>query len=249
MWPEVLANYARHHATGEPLPQDVVDKLDESRLWGEGLRHHRVSGRCPAGPGLARAGRPEVPDDALAFEAKALAAAGIAHAPDPAALPDRLLPAHLRRRGLRRRLLLLHLERGARRRDGGVVQGKRRPDPRQRRPVPRRSCSPGATAATRWSPSAPSAAATPNSSRCSSAAAWTRPLSRRSRTSRPPPKGAEPSSYLSRSDGDNSAAGKAATAAAATLRIAGGSAPSGASGARATSRALRGGAAAGSRPR
>ncbi len=56
MWPEVLANYARHHATGEPLPQDVVDKLNASRLWGEGLRHHRVPGRCPAGPGLACAG-------------------------------------------------------------------------------------------------------------------------------------------------------------------------------------------------
>ena len=37
MWPEVLANYARHHATGEPLPQDTVDRLNESRLWGEGF--------------------------------------------------------------------------------------------------------------------------------------------------------------------------------------------------------------------
>lgn len=37
MWPQVLSNYARHHVTGEPLPQDIVDRLNESRLWGEGF--------------------------------------------------------------------------------------------------------------------------------------------------------------------------------------------------------------------
>ena len=34
MWPEVLANYARHHATGEPLPQEAVDKLNEAARSG-----------------------------------------------------------------------------------------------------------------------------------------------------------------------------------------------------------------------
>ena len=57
MWPEVLANYARHHATGEPLPQEIVDKLDAAAALGRGLRHHRIPGRGPAGPGLACAGR------------------------------------------------------------------------------------------------------------------------------------------------------------------------------------------------
>ncbi|HJQ47736.1 MAG TPA: M3 family metallopeptidase, partial [Amycolatopsis sp.] len=36
-WPEVLANYARHHETGDPLPQDVVDRLIASRSYGEGF--------------------------------------------------------------------------------------------------------------------------------------------------------------------------------------------------------------------
>ncbi|GAA6524354.1 M3 family metallopeptidase [Intrasporangium sp. DVR] len=37
LWPEVLANYAVHHETGEPMPQDLVDRLIASRSWGEGF--------------------------------------------------------------------------------------------------------------------------------------------------------------------------------------------------------------------
>jgi peptidyl-dipeptidase Dcp len=37
LWPEVLANYAVHHETGEPMPQDLVDRLITSRSWGEGF--------------------------------------------------------------------------------------------------------------------------------------------------------------------------------------------------------------------
>ena len=37
LWPEVLANYAIHHETGEPMPQDLVDSLIASRSWGEGF--------------------------------------------------------------------------------------------------------------------------------------------------------------------------------------------------------------------
>ena len=37
LWPEVLANYAVHHETGEPMPQDLVDRLVASRSWGEGF--------------------------------------------------------------------------------------------------------------------------------------------------------------------------------------------------------------------
>ncbi|NEE03408.1 M3 family metallopeptidase [Phytoactinopolyspora halotolerans] len=38
VWPEVLANYARHYQTGEPLAQEVVDRLRESQIWGEGFK-------------------------------------------------------------------------------------------------------------------------------------------------------------------------------------------------------------------
>ncbi len=36
-WPEVLASYAVHHETGEPLAQDVVDRLTASRSHGQGF--------------------------------------------------------------------------------------------------------------------------------------------------------------------------------------------------------------------
>jgi peptidyl-dipeptidase Dcp len=39
MWlddPEILAAYARHHATGEPLPTELIAKLKEARRFGEG---------------------------------------------------------------------------------------------------------------------------------------------------------------------------------------------------------------------
>ncbi|WP_236792924.1 M3 family metallopeptidase [Amycolatopsis sp. GM8] len=36
LWPEVLANYAKHHETGEPLPERVVARLEESAQYGQG---------------------------------------------------------------------------------------------------------------------------------------------------------------------------------------------------------------------
>ncbi|WP_461186862.1 M3 family metallopeptidase [Arthrobacter sp. Z4-13] len=80
MWPEVLANYAKHYATGEPLAQDIVDKLNKSRLWGEGFATTEYLGAALLDLAWHVLGSSEVPEDALAFEDKALAAAGIAHA-------------------------------------------------------------------------------------------------------------------------------------------------------------------------
>ncbi|TNB72070.1 M3 family metallopeptidase [Arthrobacter sp. BB-1] len=80
MWPAVLANYARHHATGEPLPAGVVEKLNESRLWGEGFATTEYLGAALLDLAWHVLAAGDVPDDAAAFEDKALAAAGIAHA-------------------------------------------------------------------------------------------------------------------------------------------------------------------------
>jgi peptidyl-dipeptidase Dcp len=80
MWPEVLANYARHYKTGEPLPQVIVDKLDESRLWGEGFATAEYLGAALLDLAWHVLGAGDVPEDAADFEDKALAAAGIAHA-------------------------------------------------------------------------------------------------------------------------------------------------------------------------
>ena len=136
MWPEVLANYARHIDTGEPLPQATVDELNAAQLWGEGFATTEYLGAALLDQAW-HPGRPGRPDRRpVEFEAQGAGGGRRGAQPDPAALPDRLLPAHLRGRLVCRRLLLLHLERGPGRRHRGVVQGKRRPQPRQRRFLP-----------------------------------------------------------------------------------------------------------------
>jgi peptidyl-dipeptidase Dcp len=79
MWPEVLANYARHHATGEALPQEVVDKLQAAQLWGEGFGTTEYLSAALLDLAWHVLDGSELPEDALEFEAKALAAAGVAH--------------------------------------------------------------------------------------------------------------------------------------------------------------------------
>lgn len=84
MWafhPEVLPRYARHHATGEPLPAETIDALIASRAYGQGfatteylaatlldLEWHRLD------PADAAAVRPE---NVAQFEREALARNGI----------------------------------------------------------------------------------------------------------------------------------------------------------------------------
>ena len=36
-WPEVLANYAVHHETGEPIPQDLLERVLEAQKFNEGF--------------------------------------------------------------------------------------------------------------------------------------------------------------------------------------------------------------------
>ncbi|GAA2140756.1 M3 family metallopeptidase [Kitasatospora kazusensis] len=77
-WPEVLANYARHHVTGKPLPEEVVRKMAAAEKFGEGFKTVEYLAAAlldwawhtvPAGQEIA---------DAREFEAAALAAAGLA---------------------------------------------------------------------------------------------------------------------------------------------------------------------------
>ncbi|MGY1774853.1 M3 family metallopeptidase [Geodermatophilus sp. SYSU D00804] len=78
LWPEVLAHYARHVETGEPLPSSAVEALDAARLWGEGFATleylaatlldqawHRITPETEIG-------------DPAEFERRALEAAGVA---------------------------------------------------------------------------------------------------------------------------------------------------------------------------
>ncbi|WP_116051754.1 M3 family metallopeptidase [Amycolatopsis palatopharyngis] len=80
LWPEVLANYARHHRTGEPLPQELVDRLVESQHHGEGFRTTEYLGAAlldQAWHALAPGERIEAGDVAR-FEAEALEKEGVA---------------------------------------------------------------------------------------------------------------------------------------------------------------------------
>ncbi|MGO4586939.1 M3 family metallopeptidase [Arthrobacter sp. 2RAF6] len=79
MWHEIIGNYARHHATGEPLPHDIVERLNESKLWGEGFATTEYLGAALLDLAWHVLDVDGVPQDAHDFEAKALAAAGVAH--------------------------------------------------------------------------------------------------------------------------------------------------------------------------
>jgi peptidyl-dipeptidase Dcp len=80
-WPEVLANYARHHETGEPMPQALVDKITASETFNQGfatLEYLKASLLDWAWHTLADGSDAEADIEAEAFEAAALEAAGVA---------------------------------------------------------------------------------------------------------------------------------------------------------------------------
>ncbi len=79
LWPEVLANYARHHATGAQLPQEVADKLLAAQQWGEGFGTTEYLGAALLDLAWHMVGQASIPDDAQAFEIKALSDAGLDH--------------------------------------------------------------------------------------------------------------------------------------------------------------------------
>jgi peptidyl-dipeptidase Dcp len=84
-WPEVLRNYAKHHKTGEPIPQALLDKVKAAEQFNQGYAttelvaanvidqawHQRKAGELPDKDGV------------LAFEAQALEQAGVAFPPVP----------------------------------------------------------------------------------------------------------------------------------------------------------------------
>jgi peptidyl-dipeptidase Dcp len=86
LWPEVAANYAVHHETGQPLPAELIDRLNSSRTFNEGY----ATSEYLAASLLDQAWHQLTPeearvDDVEAFEAQALAAAGL----DNPAVPSR----------------------------------------------------------------------------------------------------------------------------------------------------------------
>ena len=52
-WPEVLKNYAKHYQTGEPMPDELLDKVLATRKIQPRLQDDRIPGSHPARSGLA----------------------------------------------------------------------------------------------------------------------------------------------------------------------------------------------------
>ncbi|MFT3715612.1 MAG: M3 family metallopeptidase [Gordonia sp. (in: high G+C Gram-positive bacteria)] len=82
MWtlhPDVVSRYARHWKTGEPAPQALLDAVRAA--GGTESAHSTYEYLAAAALDLAwhRLGPDEIPADVLAFEAEALAAAGLDH--------------------------------------------------------------------------------------------------------------------------------------------------------------------------
>ncbi|MFI6768502.1 M3 family metallopeptidase [Streptomyces sp. NPDC050355] len=84
--PEVLAHYARHHATGEPMPADLPARLREAENFGAGFRmveHQAAAVLDWSWHTLSADGRLPGDCEAEAFEAAALERAGLAVAAIP----------------------------------------------------------------------------------------------------------------------------------------------------------------------
>ncbi|TDP96649.1 M3 family metallopeptidase [Labedaea rhizosphaerae] len=83
LWPEVLANYARHYKTGEPLPAELVEKLQASTQYGEGFATTEYLAAALLDQAWHRLGTEDVVEDVAQFEAAALEKAGVAVAAIP----------------------------------------------------------------------------------------------------------------------------------------------------------------------
>ena len=83
LWPEVVANYARHIDTGEPLPQEIIDRLVSAETFNEG--HATTSYLAAAVLDLAwhQLSVGEEVDDVAEFERKVLEDYGLHYAPVP----------------------------------------------------------------------------------------------------------------------------------------------------------------------
>lgn len=82
-WPSVLANYARHYQTGEPLPPELLDKVLAAASYGEGFRTTEYLAATLLDQAFHQLGPDDVPGDVIAFEKEALAMAGVDFAPVP----------------------------------------------------------------------------------------------------------------------------------------------------------------------
>lgn len=84
-WPSVLANYAKHHETGEAMPQALLDKVAAASKFNQGFATTEYLGSAMLDQSWHQVGADKIPeaDGVMAFEAAALKANGTDYAEVP----------------------------------------------------------------------------------------------------------------------------------------------------------------------
>lgn len=81
--PEVLANYAKHHQTGEAMPAELVAKIEAARSFGQGFATLEYIAAAMLDMDWHQFAAGAAPTDAVAFEAASLKNRGVDYAPIP----------------------------------------------------------------------------------------------------------------------------------------------------------------------
>ncbi|RYZ71630.1 MAG: M3 family peptidase [Lysobacteraceae bacterium] len=84
-WPAILKNYAKHHETGAPMPQELLDKVVAASKFNQGFATTEYLGAAMLDQRWHQISADQVPDAAgvMAFEAAAQKADGTDYAPVP----------------------------------------------------------------------------------------------------------------------------------------------------------------------
>lgn len=89
-WPSILANYAKHHQTGEPIPQALLDKVEATEKFNQGFASTEYLAASLIDQAMHQLTPEQVPADVIAFEAESLKKAGV----DYALVPPRYRAAY-----------------------------------------------------------------------------------------------------------------------------------------------------------
>ena len=80
VWPSILKNYAIHYETGEPMPQELLDKVLETQKFNQGFATTEYLAASILDQALHQLNESEIPsaEDLITFEKQALEDGGIA---------------------------------------------------------------------------------------------------------------------------------------------------------------------------
>ncbi|MET0268074.1 MAG: M3 family metallopeptidase [Duganella sp.] len=83
VWPEVLANYAKHYKTGAPMPKELLDKVIAAKKFNQGFMTTEYLAASLLDQRWHQLSASQIPTDVLGFEAKSLKDMGVDFAPVP----------------------------------------------------------------------------------------------------------------------------------------------------------------------